>query len=340
VGHGGVDEAEVLLGCLASGKLLPGLGALADNVHGVLLVLALAGEGKLVLGLAIGDLVDAEPLVGGAEEAGQVALNVLDVVELGGQRVVHVDNHDLPVGLTLVEQGHDTEHLDLDDLSGLVDKLADLADVERVVVALGLGLLVGDIGVLPRLQLVSAFALLADIGLAPSHLREGTVVPEVALVGEAVPHVAELALLDVLLDGVERLLLGDLSRSVSKANISRGRSLGRQLGDTHLHLGIGPAGHLNNHVEDGLLLVGIERNVVPWRDELPVLLNEDTVLERVGRADSAGGVGHFGQWFSGCWGCRGCGELLLYLFDSAGGAGTRGFSGRRHCDQRHHRLSA
>jgi hypothetical protein len=52
--------------------------------------------------------------------------------------------------------------------------------------------------------------LSADIGLASSHLREGTVVPEVALVREAIPHVAELALLDVLLDGVERLLLGDL----------------------------------------------------------------------------------------------------------------------------------
>jgi hypothetical protein len=33
-------------------------------------------------------------------------------------------------------------------------------------------------------------------------------------------------------------------------------------------------------------------------------------------------------------------QLLLYLLDSAGGAGTRGFSGRRHCDQRHRRLSA
>jgi hypothetical protein len=29
-------------------------------------------------------------------------------------------------------------------------------------------------------------------------------------VGEAVPHITELALLDVLLDGVEGLLLGDL----------------------------------------------------------------------------------------------------------------------------------
>ena len=139
-----------------------------------------------------------------------MALDVLDIVELGGQWVVHVDDHDFPVGLALVEQCHDTEDLDLDDLAGLGDKLANLADVQWVIVALRLGLLVYDIGVLPCLRQPSVFVLLADIGLASSHLREGTVVPEVALVGEAVPHVAELALLDILLDGVERLLLGDL----------------------------------------------------------------------------------------------------------------------------------
>jgi hypothetical protein len=42
------------------------------------------------------------------------------------------------------------------------------------------------------------------------YLGEGTVVPEVALVREAVADVAKLALLDVLLDGVKKLLLGDL----------------------------------------------------------------------------------------------------------------------------------
>ena len=70
-----------------------------DDVEGVLLVLALASEGELVLGLAIGDLVDAEPLVGGTEKARQVALDVLDVVQLGGQGVVDVDDDDLPVSL-------------------------------------------------------------------------------------------------------------------------------------------------------------------------------------------------------------------------------------------------
>lgn len=163
VGEGGVGEREVVLGSLASNELLPGLGALTDNVHGVLLVLALAGEGELVLGLAIGNLVDAEPLVGGTEEAGQVALDVLDIVELGSQGVVHVDDDDLPVSLALVEQSHDTEDLDLDDISGLVDKLTDLADVERVVVTVGLGLRVCDVGILPGLQRRS---VLADIGRA------------------------------------------------------------------------------------------------------------------------------------------------------------------------------
>lgn len=43
-----------------------------------------------------------------------------------------------------------------------------------------------------------------------AYLGEGTVVPEVTLVREAVADEAKLALLDVLLNGVEELLLGDL----------------------------------------------------------------------------------------------------------------------------------
>jgi hypothetical protein len=151
VRDGGVDQREVFLGGLASGELLPRLSTLADNVHGVLLVLALAGEGELVLRLAIGNLVDAEPLVGGTQETRQVALDILDIVQLGSQWVVDVDDHDLPVSLALVEECHDTEDLDLDDLTGLGDKLTDFADVQWVVVTLGLGLLVNDVGVLPGL---------------------------------------------------------------------------------------------------------------------------------------------------------------------------------------------
>jgi len=43
-----------------------------------------------------------------------------------------------------------------------------------------------------------------------TYLGKGAVVPEVTLVGEAVTDIAELALLDVLLDGIEGLFLGNL----------------------------------------------------------------------------------------------------------------------------------
>lgn len=44
---------------LARNELAPCLVALVDDLRGVLLVLRLAGERELVLGLAVGDLVDA-----------------------------------------------------------------------------------------------------------------------------------------------------------------------------------------------------------------------------------------------------------------------------------------
>lgn len=145
---------------LAGNEAVPSLGALVDDVHGVLLVLALASKGELVLGLSVGNLVDTEPLVGGTEETGQVALNILNVVELGGKRVVDVNNDDLPVSLLLVKQGHDTEDLDLLHLASVTDQLANLAHVERVVVALGLGLGVDNVGVLPGLYVVVSLSKL------------------------------------------------------------------------------------------------------------------------------------------------------------------------------------
>ena len=87
-----------------------------------------------------------------------------------------------------------------------------------------------------------------------TNLRESTVVPDVTVVREAVTDVTETALLDILLDGVERLLLGDF------------------------HLGVGPTGNLDDHVEDAIGLVSEQRNVVPRRDDLSLLLSEHTVL--------------------------------------------------------------
>jgi len=74
------------------------------------------------------------------------------------------------------------------------------------------------------------------------------------VVGEAVANKAQLALLDVLLDRVEGLLLGDL------------------------HLGVGPAGDLDNHVENAVALVGEEGNVVEGGDDVAILLDKDAVV--------------------------------------------------------------
>lgn len=60
---------------------------------------------------------------------------------------------------------------------------------------------------------------------------------------------------------------------------------------TYLHLSICPSRHLDNHVQDGLLLVGVERDVVEGADKLAILLDIDTVFEGVGRGDLAGSVG-------------------------------------------------
>ena len=167
----GCDLQRDLAGLgLAGDELLPRLSALTDDVSGVpgvllargplasgnfsgcaLLVLALAGESELVLRLSVWDLVDAEPLIRSPQEAREVALDVLDVVELRCQRVVDIDDDDLPVSLLLVKERHDAEDLDLLDLAGVADELTDLAHVERVVITLGLGLGVDDVGVFPGL---------------------------------------------------------------------------------------------------------------------------------------------------------------------------------------------
>lgn len=118
----------------------------------ILYVLALASEGKLVLGLVIGDLVDTEPLVSGTQETRQASLNILDAVEVGSKSIIDVDDDDLPVGLTLIEKGHDAKNLDLLDLSSVANLLADLANVEGIVVTESLSVLVLVGGVFPGLE--------------------------------------------------------------------------------------------------------------------------------------------------------------------------------------------
>lgn len=76
-----------------------------------------------------------------------------------------------------------------------------------------------------------------------AYLGESTIVPDVSVMRKAVAHITKLALLDVLLDGVERLLLGDF------------------------HLCVGPPGNFDDHVKNAILLISVERDVVERRDD-------------------------------------------------------------------------
>jgi hypothetical protein len=136
----------------ASDEFLPSLSTLANDIGSVLLVLALAGECKLVLWLSVWDFVDSEPLICGPQETWEVSLNILNIVELWCQWVVNINDNDLPVSLLLIEKSHNTKDLDLLDLSWVANKLTNFANIQWVVVSLGLGLRVDDVGVFPCLQ--------------------------------------------------------------------------------------------------------------------------------------------------------------------------------------------
>lgn len=81
-----------------------------------------------------------------------MTLDIFDVVQLGGERIGNVDNNDLPVGLTLIEEGHDTENLDLFDLASETDLFTDLANIEGIVITLCLSFRVRVVGILPGLE--------------------------------------------------------------------------------------------------------------------------------------------------------------------------------------------
>ena len=89
--------------------------------------------------------------------------NVFNVIQLWSQRVIDVNNDDLPVRLFLVEECHYTEDLDLFDLAGGSNQLANLADIKWVVVALGLSFGVDNIGVLPSLEMILSMWIRAII---------------------------------------------------------------------------------------------------------------------------------------------------------------------------------
>lgn len=74
------------------------------------------------------------------------------------------------------------------------------------------------------------------------------------MVGEAVSDEAQSTFFDVLFDRIKEFLFGNF------------------------HLGVGPAGNLDYHVEDTLVLIGEERDVVERRDDVSILLDVNAMF--------------------------------------------------------------
>ena len=81
-----------------------------------------------------------------------------------------------------------------------------------------------------------------------------TVIPDVPVVREAVAYKAQAAFLNILLDGVERLLFRDF------------------------HFGISPTRDFDDHVEDAIALVGEEWDIVERRDDRSVLFDVNSMV--------------------------------------------------------------
>jgi hypothetical protein len=80
-----------------------------------------------------------------------MTLDVLNIVQLGRERVLDVDDEDLPVGLAFIKESHDAEDFNLLNLPYITHLFSDLADVQRIVIAVGLGLAVLLSRILPSL---------------------------------------------------------------------------------------------------------------------------------------------------------------------------------------------
>jgi hypothetical protein len=81
-----------------------------------------------------------------------MTLDVLDIVQLGRERVLDVDDENLPVGLAFIEESHDAEDFNLLNLAHITHLFANLADVQRIVITIGFGLTVLLSRILPSLQ--------------------------------------------------------------------------------------------------------------------------------------------------------------------------------------------
>ena len=97
-------------------------------------------------------------------------IHIMYIVQILGQRVIHVNRKDFPVSFTLkdnhqliksnsfkkftnlVNHSEDSQDLDLDNGTPRMDPLTNLAHIDRIVVTLAVGGVVGMVGILETSQ--------------------------------------------------------------------------------------------------------------------------------------------------------------------------------------------
>jgi hypothetical protein len=102
------------------------------------------------------DFVVLEPVIESCGDAGAVLFDVFEGVHVRCDRVVDVDDHDLPVGLAAVIWRNAAQDFGLSNLTEVARVFADVEKVNGVVVAFFIDELVLDVGVLPRLRDLNA----------------------------------------------------------------------------------------------------------------------------------------------------------------------------------------
>uniref|UniRef100_A0A182J5I4 Uncharacterized protein n=1 Tax=Anopheles atroparvus TaxID=41427 RepID=A0A182J5I4_ANOAO len=127
-------------------RLLPEPVRLFHRLGGKRGILCLAVERKLVLRLAVRDLVDLEPLDRSLQQTGKHRLDVVNIVHLVGDRIVYADGDNLPVRFTLVDERNGAEDFHLQHLAPLGYPRANLQYIDRIVVALATGIRVENVG--------------------------------------------------------------------------------------------------------------------------------------------------------------------------------------------------
>ena len=221
---------------LASNQINPPLIALRQDVVSDIasVLVRIAGDRNNIVTAC--DFVVLEPVVESSGHAGTVILNVFDCVHIRCDRVVDVDHHDLPVSLAAVVGSNATEDLGLSDLAEVAGILADVEEVNGIVVAWLVDEGVFEVRVFPCLRDLGLLVACSRVTLAGCTYR--AVDERVGSVRPYGLYKARSALAVVVEDRGQRLLALDFDLAVS------------------------PTRDLDDRVDDlGVVLIRVQRNL-------------------------------------------------------------------------------